>query len=366
MDVSFYLGELLMQQGEVKVPGLGIFSQVRMSAYYDENAALFYPPYNKVHFEPQADLNNTELAEYLVNRKGISLASAKYFIEKYIANLRQQAIIADVPLGNMGVFYTDRAELSFKPYDKLADDSELYGYAPVKINKANAIQVDPEPQPVSEFIYPRPKPRPEEPEITEEGNIEPVTEEYEEEPISSTYDEAFLDLPEEEEESRGPLRGILISLVIVAVIAVGIFALYRYQPATFNKLQFWKNNKPAAPVKATPKVVIVPKADSLHTDSAKTALKDSTLAGTDSVKTKRFELITGKGFKNLWGANEALKKYRAMGLTEAKLSEQRPGNLIKISIASFDSISESEAMKQKLIKEGKLTKRAYTIEIPKE
>lgn len=367
MDVGFYLGELLMQQGEVKVPGLGHFSQVRMSAYYDENEALFYPPYNKVHFEPQADLDNSELAEYLVNRKGISLASAKYFIEKYIANLRQQAIIADVPLANMGVFYTDGPELSFKPNDKVSDDSELYGYAPVKINKANAIPADPAPLNVPEYIYPRPKPEPDQTEIIEE-DTESAAEENIEEPLSSTYDEAFLDLPEEEEEeeSRGPLRGLLIALVIIAVLAVGLFALYRYQPATFNKLQFWKNNKPVAPVKTTPKIVIAPKADSLHTDTAKTALNDSTAKVADTVKAKRFELITGKGFKNLWAANKALKNYRAIGLTEAKFSEDRPGNLIKISIASFNSISESEAMKQQLIKEGKLTKGAYTIEIPQQ
>ena len=125
MDVGFYLGELLMQQGEVKVPGLGNFSQIRMSAYYDENEELFYPPYNKVHFEPQADIDNDDLAKYLVSKKSISLSSAKYFIEKYIGNLRQQAIVADVPLGNMGFFYTDRAELSFKATDRLIGNSEF-------------------------------------------------------------------------------------------------------------------------------------------------------------------------------------------------------------------------------------------------
>jgi hypothetical protein len=373
MDVGFYLGELLMQKGEVKVPGLGNFSQIRMSAYYDENEELFYPPYNKVHFEPQADVDNDDLAEYLVAKKNISISSAKYFIEKYISNLRLQAIVADVPLGNMGFFYTDRAELSFKPSDRLIDDSELYGYAPVKINKVNAIPVHREPQPVPEIVLPLPaseinysRPDPEQTEPLEQEYIEPVAEENIEDSLSSTYDEAFLDLPEEEEEEgRGPLRGILISLVIIAVLGVSVLALYMYAPATFKKLQFWKKDQPAAPAKTRPNIIVVPALDSAHTDSANTTLNDSVgAAATDTVSKARFELITGKGFKYLWAADKALKKYRAMGLTQAKLSEERPGNLIKISVGTFNSISESEAVKQKLIKEGKLTKRAYTIEIP--
>jgi hypothetical protein len=373
MDVGFYLGELLMQQGEVKVPGLGNFSQIRMSAYYDENEELFYPPYNKVHFEPQADVDNDDLAEYLVAKKNISISSAKYFIEKYIVNLRLQAIVADVPLGNMGFFYTDRAELSFKPNDRLIDDSELYGYVPVKINKANAIPAYQEPVAVPEIIYPLsrpeivyPQPEPEQTEHVEEENIESVAEEKIEDLLSSTYDEAFLDLPEEEEEEgRGPLRGILIALVIVAVLAIGVLTLYMYAPATFNKLQFWKNDQPATPVETLQNTIVIPELDSPYTDSTDTTLKDSAGAvATDTIARARFELITGKGFKNLWAANEAVKKYRAMGLTNAKLAEDRPGNLIKISIGTFNSISESEAFKQKLIKEGKLNKFAYTVEIP--
>lgn len=366
-----------MQRGEVKMPGLGNFSQIRMSAYYDENEELFYPPYNKVHFEPQADVDNDDLAEYLVAKKGISISSAKYFIEKYIANLRLQAIVADVPLGNMGFFYTDRAELSFKPNDRLIDDSELYGYVPVKINKVNTMPAHQEevaapeiilPLQKPEIIYPQPTPEPEQTELIEEEDFEPAAEEKIEDNLSSTYDEAFLDLPEEyEEESRGPLRGILISLIIVAVLAVGVLALYMYAPVTFNKLQFWKNNQPATPVETRPNKIVVPALDSPYTDSADTTLKDSAgVVATDTVAKARFELITGKGFKNLWAANEAVKKYRAMGLTNAKLAEDRPGKLIKISIGTFNSISESESFKQKLIKEGKLNKWAYTIEIPEE
>jgi hypothetical protein len=366
MDVSFYLGELLMQRGEVKVPGLGNFLQVRMSAFYDENEGLFYPPFNKVHFEPQADGDDTTLAGYLAREKGISFASAQYFIEKYIANIRQQAILADVPVGNMGVFYIDKAGLAFKPNDSLIDDPELYGYAPVKINKVNPVITAEDPQIVSETVYPLVNAEPEATETLEETIPEPLAEEESEDQISST-DENVPDLPEEEEEeSRGPLRAILITLFIVAVLAAGVFALYRYQPATFNNLQFWKNNKPAAPVKISPKPVAVPKVDTLHTDSIKPALNDSAALKADTLKKPHFELIVNGGYKTLAQANEAIKRYRSIGLVNAKLSEDIPGRRVKVTVGSFNSVTESEAARQKWIKQKKLTKYARTIQLNNE
>ncbi|PJJ84587.1 HU domain-containing protein [Mucilaginibacter auburnensis] len=368
MDVGFYLSELLMQRGEVKVPGLGVFSQARMSAYYDENAHLFYPPYNKVQFEAKADTADTELAEYLVDEKNISFASAKYFIEKYIVNLRQQAIVADVPLANLGVFSIEHGELSFKANNALGTDAELFGLAPVQIFKADAIPDATKTLTAQVVLYP-PAPNQEiEAQAPVEEQEEIIEHTDEDNSIQPPHDESYSAFPDDEEEqerSRGPWRAILITTIILAVLAGGLFALYRYQPATFAQLQFWKNNTPDTPVKARPSTIVIPGIDSLHTDSVKKAL-DTTAKVADTIKTKRFELISGKGFKNLWGAGEALKKYRAMGFTDARLLEDFQGPLIKISIASFSSLSECEEMRLRLIKEGKLTRGARTIEAPEE
>src|SRR6185312_7703938 len=114
MDVGFYLGELLMQQGEVSVPGLGYFVQARVSGYYDENERKFFPPYHQAQFDPQS-IDDDALAEYIAGKKNISIASARYFAEKYITNLKQQALITEVPIGNLGWFYTELAQLTFRP-----------------------------------------------------------------------------------------------------------------------------------------------------------------------------------------------------------------------------------------------------------
>ncbi|MFD2145681.1 hypothetical protein [Mucilaginibacter antarcticus] len=138
MDVGFYLGELLMQQGEVSVPGLGYFVQVRGSGYYNDEERKFYPPYHQAQFDAQS-IDDDALAEYIANKKNISVASARYFCEKYITNLKQQAIISEVQLGNLGWFYTELSQLTFKPADKIIDDTIFYGFEPVSINKDKVI-----------------------------------------------------------------------------------------------------------------------------------------------------------------------------------------------------------------------------------
>src|SRR5258706_7618778 len=151
MDVGFYLGELLMQQGEVSVPGLGYFVRARVSSYYDENEGKFYPPYHQVQFDIQS-IDNDALAEYIANKKNISLASAKYFFEKYITGLKQDALIGEVPIGNLGWFYTELTKLTFRPTKKIIDDTIFYGFEPVIIKKtANS---KPEEDPNAELILP--------------------------------------------------------------------------------------------------------------------------------------------------------------------------------------------------------------------
>ena len=52
MDLGVYIGELLGLQGEVSVPGIGHFTQVRINGYYNEQENKFYPPAHEVHNDP--------------------------------------------------------------------------------------------------------------------------------------------------------------------------------------------------------------------------------------------------------------------------------------------------------------------------
>lgn len=288
MDVGFYLGELLMQQGEVSVPGLGYFVQARVSGYYDENERKFYPPYHQAQFDPQS-IDDDALAEYIAVKKNISVASARYFAEKYITNLKQQALITEVPIGNLGWFYTELAQLSFKPAAKIIDDTIFYGFEPVSLSKINDARAVEE-RPAVKLDFP-PHTVPPTPAVNEDLSQEfvqlpPVDEEPVNIPSYETSSEnedapEFFD-PEEEHTTSsfsGPLRLVMFVLMGIVIIGLGIFALYRYQPDTFARIAFWKRKQPVVlPVKPKPAVKI---ADTLSSDTLRT---DTNAVKTDTIK----------------------------------------------------------------------------------
>src|ERR1700744_4003433 len=105
MNLADYLSELLSQHDEVSVPGLGYFVRTRVNAYYDEREGLFSPPYHQVKFTPQPKDDDT-FVQYVADKKNISLASSKYFAEKFISKLKEQALAGKYLFADLGLFYT--------------------------------------------------------------------------------------------------------------------------------------------------------------------------------------------------------------------------------------------------------------------
>ncbi|MES2808501.1 MAG: SPOR domain-containing protein [Bacteroidota bacterium] len=308
MDVGFYLGELLMQQGEVSVPGLGYFVQVRVSGYYNEEERKFYPPYHQAQFDVQS-IDDDALAEYIANKKNISVASARYFCEKYITNLKQQAAISEVQLGNLGWFYTELSHLTFRPADKIADDTIFYGFEPISINKANDVR-QVEERPKVELNFPprlthTPPPVPESPKVEEpvftESNVgtfettlpgqssveDPeaatqFTNSNNYQPVEAGISNEFFEPGDEEEEEqrRSPLLLIMVIVLFIVFIGLAVFALYRFKPDTFAKLTFWKKEtKDTIAVK--PKENTISKVDTVAPDT--TVFLDSATSAVDTI-----------------------------------------------------------------------------------
>ena len=68
MDLAIYISELLGLQGEVCLPGVGTFAQVRINGYYNENENKFYPPAHDINFVPQSK-DDERLAKYIAGKK---------------------------------------------------------------------------------------------------------------------------------------------------------------------------------------------------------------------------------------------------------------------------------------------------------
>jgi cell division septation protein DedD len=420
MDVGFYLGELLMQQGEVSVPGLGYFVQVRVSGYYNDEERKFYPPYHKAQFDVQS-IDDDSLAEYIANKKNISVASARYFAEKYITTLKQQAMISEVPIGNLGWFYSEFSQLIFKPADKIIDDTIFFGLEPISISKVGDVKPADEHPKVQLNYPPKFTPPPVEPETQEavEPENAPASEDTEAlteptniyqsspTPVSSAFFEPGEE--EEEEQSRGPLKLILAIFIIVIAIGLGVFALYRYQPDTFARIAFWEKravttdtikpkevlpaaadttifldsarvdtsatkidtlvSTPTSPKKTeattqpaiTAQVVTPPKAGVAISTVPITKTPSANIRSSDATGTRRFEVYVTPA-KNIAEANALISKLKRNGL-DPRIVTDAPGPLIHVSIGHFKTIQEAKAFAIKAQESGKVTGDAYPFEI---
>jgi len=260
MDIAYFISDLLDQQGELTVPNLGYFVQMRMSAYYDEQEKRFYPPHYAVQFDPQVIDDDETLAAHITAKKNISLASSKYFIEKFVSNLRQQALTEEVPFGGIGSFQTNGTQLAFKPGNQ-TEDASLFGLTPVGLYGTRVNPAAYTPPPVTTYAQA--------PVFTPEPAVEQETVPAPPDPVYSTppaytpppvaveetrpYQQQRVE-PEQyvyEDEKRGLSVWAIIGIIII-VLGIGVAALYKFKPEVINSLfkeeNPYSSSQPIAPV----------------------------------------------------------------------------------------------------------------------
>lgn len=319
MDLAIYINELLGLKGEVNVPGVGFFTQKRINGYYSEHEGKFYPPRHEIVFDPQPR-DDDGLAAYISQKKNISPASGKYFIEKYATGLKQEASTKSAAITGLGHLFYEYSTLAFKT-DKDAEgrDPAFYGLAPVKATKVADIP-EPQPEPVSE----------KEP-VTEHAPVVEETAKVGETPVEEwtpifdpppVYEEEQVE--EEEPERRGTsLWVIILLIVIIGLLCFGV--AYQYKPELFGKHR---------PVDTT---IIVngppPAAKTLDTTKAVKVDTTQKVVAVDTFGVKRFELLAGS-FAKLSMANSQMELYRKKGLNPRLLPHVK-GNAYKVTLGTY-------------------------------
>jgi hypothetical protein len=283
MDVSLYISELLKKNGEITVPGLGFLVRARKSAYYNDAEGKFYPPYHQTLFDPQ-DIEDDTLPQYVADKKNISLASAKYFIEKYIESLRHDALVKQVEVADLGWFYMDQAVMSFKANDALTEDGGLYGYPQVEVHKHGQKTGKKNTHPP---VY-----------VTED--IPPITfsSKSTEDKSDNERFPSVLQLDRVHEHKVRRRYTILYTLLsVVIILALAFLTVYQFAPATYQKFLLWERQLRGLPAEDTVirlnvKTIPIEKhiIDTAKTDSLKKT--DSTAKVDSAAKQKLAEPIT--------------------------------------------------------------------------
>ncbi|HEY2580678.1 MAG TPA: hypothetical protein VGI43_02675 [Mucilaginibacter sp.] len=344
MNLADYISELLAQHDEVNVPGLGAFVRERINAYYNDKEAKFYPPCHRVAFVGQLKDDNA-FTQYLAGKKNISLASAKYFTEKFTIKLREEAANGAFLFSGLGSFVTEQGELVFKPNDKITSDPSFYGYPAIAINRVGVAAHIEHAKPV--FVQPVAAPV-----ITATA-------------LPTAEPEQYF---EEEPEWKKRLSIWLILLIVVAVIAGGIFAVYEFYPDVFANLM--GDNPP--PIEKKAKIVPAVKPDTTKTaqpvadttsktDTSAKSVSTQAINPPDTIKASHWEIIIDSETK-MAVATVALNQYKEKGV-DAKIVIDSTGKHFMVSAGSYLTRAEAETERLKLVSGRKIYKDSRLLEI---
>ncbi|MDF2432701.1 MAG: hypothetical protein JWP44_2332 [Mucilaginibacter sp.] len=386
MNLADYLSELLRQSDEVSVPGLGYFFRERLNSYYNEREAKFYPPRHQVKFVPELRDDDT-FAQYVAAKKNISLASSKYFAEKFVNQLREQAAAGSYLFADIGSFHMDQNQnLVFKPYDQVPNDPDFYGYPPINIYKS--VPVD-----INHHVYHEPvvSPAISAPPVVNtltEANAAAVADDGEvisterevnappvlntpptvsAQPLQSLQDQNYF---EDEPEIKKRTNIWLILLITLTVLALALFGVYKFFPDAADKLDETYHNilgkqDTAVPVyrheiKADTVKKAVPAKDTTKTAAASVA--PLTVPVTDTVKPSHFEIVEFKS-RNLGSVKAEIRRLKNKGIEAKLITDDGTGPLLKVSAGTYTTELEANAVRIVLIQARKIKKNSIVEEI---
>lgn len=306
MDIGLYITDLLREQDEVSIPGLGTFVKVRIAGSYDSMSNSFRPPSYQLSLK-ESDTGIYPIIEYVGRKKKLSISSSEYFIKKFSDGLLELLKTSEkAEIKHLGFLHKKNDSLFFEALATLDIAGNFYGLKPIADSKKKNV-------------------------IKEEEVKKDVIEEIEWK-------------TEIEEPAKRRLMPILLIIFIVIIGAIAAF--YKLDSEFYNVVQNFKSK--IIPSRNQPAPAYVPLVDTT------TALSDSTNHSIDSISLSEdspalktlplpepteinesisFEII-GAAFAKRTEAENYIKQLSLKGI-EAKIVENMPGKMLKISLGSF-------------------------------
>jgi cell division protein FtsN len=380
MDLAVYINELLGLEGEVNVPGIGRFVHTRINGYYNEKENKFYPPAHKINFDAEVQPDD-RLATFISDKKNISLASSKYFIDKYVNGLKQQIPVQGVDIAGMGQLYLNGSTIGFRDDSHAKEtDPAFFGLKPVSVDELvekPSVRYTPPPvsveeekktpsiadQVITDLVHDRIPPPPAKPaDIEQPPVIEmPTVIQRTEEPAEEEYSY-------EEPVQRNNNTWIAVLLILIIAL-LALMGLYKYKPEWFDR----SKDKPQT-FTAVDTTAGQP-ADTSNTDTTKRvaagqdslakaqALVTNNTTTVDTAAVLHYELLAG-AFKSEEQANDILKKYQNIGL-HPRILKHTQGNSYKITLGTYFDKGVAQKAEDSILNATKMTKGDIYLQIYK-
>jgi cell division protein FtsN len=379
MDLAVYINELLGLEGEVNVPGIGRFVHTRINGYYNEKENKFYPPAHKINFDAEVQPDD-RLATFISDKKNISLASSKYFIDKYVNGLKQQIPVQGVDIAGMGQLYLNGSTIGFRDDSHAKEtDPAFFGLKPVSVDELvekPSVRYTPPPvsveeekktpsiadQVMTDLVHDRIPPPAKPADIERPPVIEmPTVIQRTEEPAEEEYSY-------EEPVQRNNNTWIAVLLILIIAL-LALMGLYKYKPEWFDR----SKDKPQT-FTAVDTTAGQP-ADTSNTDTTKRvaagqdslakaqALVTNNTTTVDTAAVLHYELLAG-AFKSEEQANDILKKYQNIGL-HPRILKHTQGNSYKITLGTYFDKGVAQKAEDSILNATKMTKGDIYLQIYK-
>lgn len=330
MDVAAYIKELLNRGHFVYVPGLGTFLKRKSAGIYNPEQQLFYPPKNSIDFVAEEKQDDT-LENYISRQKNISQQAARYFIDKFVEQLKNNPDTRNLPVKE--ALFPEGDVTSEDQKTIAAFNQENFGLPPVSLTAIKKTADFAEKEVVSKQDY-----------------------------IENAYPEVSNDILEE--EIKPEKRNIFwaAAFLLLAIGILGCYALYLYRPDLYNRFLQQKQSVAIItqkPIIDTDKHVLVTETQNIK-DTAKTKISTDTIAAAlaqtvspvakdtatvaadpDLVEKSPYEII-GAAFKTLKGAKIFLGQLKAKGMHHAKILKNTHE---KATLITFGSFKDKETAK---------------------
>ena len=236
MDISLLskmVGELILDNDRVGLPGVGTFVAEEVPATFSDRGYTINPPYRRLSFVPVASDDTLLVDLYAISNKVNSKEAERIiggFLGEMLEDLKEKGAVDFPGLGRMKMtrqnsvlFFCDK-DLEIFPGGFGLEPISLKTHSETDRNQPEVTETKPAPETSSETA----------PEIAPEALQEP-----DQKPVKETAPESPHKPAEDEKKKSGVLFKVLLTVLLVAVVAVAVFfALAKLSPDLLDKLLY--------------------------------------------------------------------------------------------------------------------------------
>ena len=373
MKIGTYISQLLFEQDQVILPGLGEFSTRYIPARFIPEEKKIESPSKVVTFNADKKDGDTPLVQLMAEREGKSPEKIKEFIEKFVAEVNSSLSAGQkVKLDQIGIFSSGaEGNVVFEPDRSINYLSDVVGLGsisePLKSSKPKEkptpepkLKPEPVPEPLTEpEPVPLPEPEPDNSISSFEENIpgEPTTRPLEQPNLNATMTEPertpeYSDYDEEQEVEDRQLPAAIkwLAWVIIPFLIILIILAFNWNFIFGKKRQAPETKAPTelvAPAVEAPQAneTVVPEETEAVNQEVKPAEKPAPATGVigqPEAGRKAYYIVVG-AFQDAAEANRYVEELKGKGAGQARVFMQTSTGFHRVSYAFYYDLAEAEA-----------------------